>query len=175
MVVVGGVAVMEEDGCLVGAAPLRPGHPPLTALRWLAPPYAARRGRLLLLVGVVRWGCWLFVWSAPLRPGHPPLAALRWLAPPYAARRGRLLFVVFLVVFQLILGSRVRGNDGGCRGMMGVEGNVGGGLCVGQGAFWLLSGSTMRVTPSISTTFTVVPASTLVLLGVRAVHISPAA
>ena len=55
-----------------------------------------------------------------------------------------------------------------------------GGVCccgsyVGQGAFWLLSGSTTRVTPSISTTFTVVPALTLVLLGVRAVHISPAA
>ena len=110
---------IEADGCLVGVAPRRPGHPPLCwrfcGLRWLAPPYAARRGRLLVCFwGFGCGGCGgCLVWRPPLRPGHPPLTALRWLAPPYAARRGRLLLVVFLLVFQLILGSRVRGNDVG--------------------------------------------------------------
>ena len=32
-------------GCLVRRPTVRPGHPPLAPLRWLAPPYAARRVR----------------------------------------------------------------------------------------------------------------------------------
>ena len=80
------------SGGLVGGAPLHPGHPPLAALRWLAPPYAARRGRLLVAVGVVAVVegvmVWL-VWRPPVRPGHTPLASLRSLAPPYALRKGR--------------------------------------------------------------------------------------
>ena len=66
VLVVGLVAVMGVWRFGWCAAPRRPGHPPLASLRSRAPPYAARRGRLLLDCLVFGGG---LVGRAGLKPG----------------------------------------------------------------------------------------------------------
>ena len=83
------------SGGLVGGAPLHPGHPPLAALRWLAPPYAARRGRLLAgcwgLEGC-GGGCWLFGWG-PLRPRASPARGAALARAPLRCAKGAVVVV----------------------------------------------------------------------------------
>ena len=62
------------------------------------------------------------VWRAPAPGPGIPRSHRCARSRPFRVAKGAFVGAVlgFLVVFDLILGSRVRGNDGGCRGVKGV-------------------------------------------------------